>query len=39
VIVVGAGGAGLFSFAALASWLGLEEWRWIRDLFRQRAGV
>jgi putative peptidoglycan lipid II flippase len=39
VIVAGAGGVGLISFAALASWLGLEEWRWIRDLFRQWAGV
>lgn len=39
VIVAGAGGVGLVSFAALASLLGLEEWRWLRDLLRQRLRV
>jgi putative peptidoglycan lipid II flippase len=39
MIVVGAGGVGLVSFAALASRLGLEEWRWMRSLLRQRLGV
>lgn len=38
LIVVGAGGAGLLAYSALASWLGLEEWRWIRGLVRQRLG-
>ncbi len=36
VIVVGAGGIGLVSFAGLASLLRLDEWRWIRDRARQR---
>jgi hypothetical protein len=36
VIVVGAGGIGLVSFAVLASLLRLDEWRWMRDLVRQR---
>jgi putative peptidoglycan lipid II flippase len=39
VIVSGAGGVGLVSFAALASLLGLEEWRWVRALIRQRLGL
>jgi len=38
IVVVGAGGVGLASFAALASWLALDEWRWMRDLLRQRLG-
>jgi hypothetical protein len=36
VIVMGAGSAGLASFAALASLLGLDEWRWMRSRVRQR---
>jgi len=36
LIVAGAGGAGLLAYSALASRLGLDEWRWIRDLMRQR---
>jgi putative peptidoglycan lipid II flippase len=39
LIVVGAGGVGLVSFAALASLLGLQEWRWVRGLLRQRLGL
>ena len=38
LIVVGAGGVGLLAYSALASWLGLDEWRWIRNLARQRLG-
>ena len=36
IVVGGAGGVGLAVFAALAMLLKLEEWRWIRDLVRQR---
>jgi putative peptidoglycan lipid II flippase len=36
LIVAGAGGAGLLAYSVLASRLGLDEWRWIRDLMRQR---
>ncbi|MCD4687181.1 MAG: murein biosynthesis integral membrane protein MurJ [Anaerolineae bacterium] len=39
VIVLLAGGVGLVSFMALASWLRLDEWRWLRDIVRQRLGV
>ncbi len=39
IIVAGAGGVGLASFAALASWLGLDEWRWLGSVLRQRLGV
>ncbi len=39
ITVLGAGGAGLLSFALLASWLRLDEWRWLRDILRQRLGV
>ena len=39
VIVAGAGGVGLVSFAALASLLGLKEWRWVSTLIRQRLGL
>jgi peptidoglycan biosynthesis protein MviN/MurJ (putative lipid II flippase) len=39
VIVGGAGGIGVVAFGALASLLGLEEWRWIRGLLRQRIGL
>ena len=38
IIVVGAGGVGLGAFGLLATWLGLDEWRWMRDLVRQRVG-
>ncbi|MCC6799328.1 MAG: murein biosynthesis integral membrane protein MurJ [Anaerolineae bacterium] len=37
-VVVGAGGVGLAVYSALASWLGLDEWRWIRGLLRERWG-
>jgi putative peptidoglycan lipid II flippase len=36
IVVMGAGGAGLVTFGLLATWLGLEEWRWIRDLVWNR---
>ncbi len=39
VIVIGAGGVGLVSFAGLASLLGMEEWRWFSALIRQRLGL
>ncbi|MBN2305926.1 MAG: murein biosynthesis integral membrane protein MurJ [Anaerolineae bacterium] len=39
VIVTGAGGIGLVSFAALGSVLGLEEWRWVQQIIRQRLGL
>jgi putative peptidoglycan lipid II flippase len=39
IIVMASGGVGLVSFAALAAWLGLDEWRWLRDLIRQRVGL
>lgn len=39
VIVVGAGGVGLITFALLASWLRLDEWRWLRSLLRRRLGL
>jgi len=37
-IVCGAGGVGLVAYSVLASRLGLDEWRWIRDLLRQKLG-
>jgi putative peptidoglycan lipid II flippase len=39
IVVGGAGGVGLVTFGLLATWLGLDEWRWIRDLVRQRVGI
>ncbi len=36
IVVMGAGGSGLVTFGLLASWLGLDEWRWIRDLVWNR---
>jgi len=39
LIVVGVAGAvGVASFSRFASWLGLEEWRWMRRLVEQRLG-
>lgn len=38
LIVAGAGGAGVLAYSTLASRLGLDEWRWIRNLARQRLG-
>lgn len=39
ILVAGAGGVGLVSFALLASWLGLDEWRWLWLVVRERVGV
>ena len=40
LIVVGvAGGAGMLSFSVLATRLGVEEWRWIRNSVQQRLGI
>ena len=39
IIVVGAGGVGVVSFVGLSSLLGLEEWRWIRNMIQQRLGI
>ncbi|HMM28980.1 MAG TPA: murein biosynthesis integral membrane protein MurJ [Aggregatilineaceae bacterium] len=36
IVVAGAGGVGLAVYSALASWLGLDEWRWMRGLLRER---
>ena len=39
LIVVGVAGAvGVASLSRFASWLGLEEWRWMRRLVEQRLG-
>jgi putative peptidoglycan lipid II flippase len=39
IVVAGAGGIGLLTFGALASWLQVDEWRWMRDLARRRIGL
>lgn len=39
VIVVVGGAVGLASFALMASWLRLDEWRWLGGLLRQRLGL
>lgn len=39
VIVVVGGAVGLVSFALMASWLRLDEWRWLGGLLRQRLGL
>lgn len=39
MIVLLAGGVGLVSFMVLASWLRLDEWRWLLALARQRLGI
>jgi putative peptidoglycan lipid II flippase len=39
IIVVIAGGIGVVTYSLLASWLGLDEWRWVRGLLRGRLGV
>jgi hypothetical protein len=39
VAVALAGGAGIASFSLLATGLGLDEWRWVRGLLRQRIGL
>jgi len=39
ILVAGAGGTGLLTFGALASWLHVDEWRWMRDLARHRMGL
>ena len=38
IIVIAAGGIGVVIFGTLASWLKLDEWRWMLDLARQRLG-
>jgi hypothetical protein len=39
LVVVGAAGAvGVASFSRFASWLGLEEWRWMQRMVGQRLG-
>jgi putative peptidoglycan lipid II flippase len=39
IVVAGAGGIGLLTFGTLASWLKVDEWRWMRDLARRRMGL
>jgi len=39
ITVMLAGGVGVISFSVLASWLGLEEWRWLREILRRRLGM
>lgn len=39
ITVLAAGGAGLITFSLLASWLKLDEWRWIRGIVRHRVGL
>jgi putative peptidoglycan lipid II flippase len=39
IVVAGAGGIGLLTFGTLASWLHVDEWRWMRDLVRRRVGL
>lgn len=39
IVVAGAGGIGLLTFGVLASWLHVDEWRWMRDLVRCRLGL
>jgi len=36
ILVVVAGGIGVVAFGAFASWLRLDEWRWLGDLLRRR---
>lgn len=39
LVVVGAAGVvGVASFSRFASWLGLEEWRWMQRMVQQRLG-
>lgn len=39
ITVGGAGGVGLVTFGLLASWLGLEEWQWVRHLAQRKIGI
>jgi hypothetical protein len=43
ITVLAAGGVGVITFSLLASWLKLDEWRWILDILRRalynRGGI